>query len=72
VPEAEVSPGILNVGLRESRPSDFIAQWLLCARWSQKKERRIGDIFKRETLMFNGYQDEVAHMYEDMDLRANF
>ncbi len=41
-------------------------------RWSQKKERRIGDIFKRKTLMFNGYQDEVAHMYEDMDLRVNY
>jgi len=41
-------------------------------RWSQKKERRIGDIFKRETLMFNGYEEEVAHMYDDMDLRVNF
>ena len=41
-------------------------------RWSQKKERRIGDIFKRETLMFNGYEEEVAAMYDDMDLRVNF
>jgi len=41
-------------------------------RWSQKKERRIGDLFKRETLMFNGYLDEVAHMYDDMDLSVNF
>ncbi len=41
-------------------------------RWSQKKERRIGDIFKRETLMFNGYEEEVAHMYDDMDLKVNF
>ena len=41
-------------------------------RWSQKKERRIGDIFKRETLMFNGYQDEVAHLYKGMDLSVNF
>ncbi len=41
-------------------------------RWSQKKERRIGDIFKRETLMFNGYEEEVAHMYDDMDMRVNF
>jgi len=41
-------------------------------RWSQKKERRIGDIFKRKTLMFNGYEAEVAHMYDDMDLRVNF
>jgi sulfoxide reductase catalytic subunit YedY len=40
-------------------------------RWSQAKERRIGDIFKRDTLMFNGYQDEVAHLYDDMDLRVN-
>jgi sulfoxide reductase catalytic subunit YedY len=41
-------------------------------RWSQKKERRIGDIFKRETLMFNGYEEEVAHMYDDMDLQVNY
>ena len=41
-------------------------------RWSQKKERRIGDIFKRETLMFNGYEEEVASLYDDMDLRVNF
>lgn len=41
-------------------------------RWSQKKERRIGDIFKRKTLMFNGYEEEVASMYDDMDLRVNF
>jgi len=41
-------------------------------RWSQKKERRIGDIFKRETLMFNGYQEEVVHMYKGMDLSVDF
>ncbi len=41
-------------------------------RWSQKKERRIGDIFKQKTLMFNGYEEEVAGMYEDMDLHINF
>jgi sulfoxide reductase catalytic subunit YedY len=37
-------------------------------RWSQKRERRIGDFFKRDTLMFNGYGDEVAHLYAGMDL----
>lgn len=37
-------------------------------RWSQRKERRIGDFFKRETLMFNGYQ-EVASLYAGMDLK---
>ena len=41
-------------------------------RWSQKKERRIGDIFKRETLMFNGYEEEVAALYDDLDLTVNF
>lgn len=41
-------------------------------RWSQKKERRIGDIFKRKTLMFNGYEEEVAHLYKGMDLKVNF
>ncbi|MGB2868676.1 MAG: protein-methionine-sulfoxide reductase catalytic subunit MsrP [Bacteroidota bacterium] len=41
-------------------------------RWSQKSERRIGEFFKRKTLMFNGYADQVAHMYAGMDLRKNF
>ena len=41
-------------------------------RWSQARERRIGDFFKRETLMFNGYADEVAPLYAGMDLKKNF
>ncbi len=41
-------------------------------RWSQATERRIGDFIRRETLMFNGYADEVAHMYAGMDLQENF
>jgi sulfoxide reductase catalytic subunit YedY len=41
-------------------------------RWSQARERRIGDFFKRETLMFNGYGDEVASLYAGMNLRKFF
>lgn len=41
-------------------------------RWSQKKERRIGEFKKRETLMFNGYAEQVASMYKGMDLKINF
>lgn len=41
-------------------------------RWSQAKERRIGEFFKRDTLMFNGYAEEVAHLYQGMDLRKHF
>jgi sulfoxide reductase catalytic subunit YedY len=41
-------------------------------RWSQKRERRIGEIFKRDTLMFNGYAAEVAGLYDDLDLTVNF
>jgi sulfoxide reductase catalytic subunit YedY len=41
-------------------------------RWSQASERRIGDFLKRETLMFNGYEEEVAAMYKDLDLVKNF
>jgi sulfoxide reductase catalytic subunit YedY len=41
-------------------------------RWSQSKERRIGEIFKRDTLMFNGYGDFVASLYTGMDLRKDF
>jgi len=38
-------------------------------RWSQSKERRLGEIFTRKTLMFNGYGDQVAAMYNGMDLK---
>jgi len=41
-------------------------------RWSQKRERRIGEFFKRKTLMFNGYGEEVASLYTGMDLQKNF
>jgi len=40
-------------------------------RWSQKKERRIGEFRRRDTLMFNGYM-EVASLYSGMDLRRYF
>lgn len=41
-------------------------------RWSQAKERRIGEFLKRKTLMFNGYADQVEQLYAGMDLQANF
>lgn len=41
-------------------------------RWSQSRERRIGEVLKRDTLMFNGYAEQVADMYSGMDLRKYF
>ncbi len=41
-------------------------------RWSQARERRIGEWFMRPTLAFNGYAEQVASMYSGMDLRKNF
>jgi sulfoxide reductase catalytic subunit YedY len=40
-------------------------------RWTQAQERRLGELFKRKTLMFNGYS-EVAGLYAGMDLRKNY
>ena len=37
-------------------------------RWTQATERRIGEFLRRPTLMFNGYEEEVAHLYKGMDL----
>ena len=37
-------------------------------RWTQATERRIGEFFRRPTLMFNGYEEEISHLYKDMDL----
>ncbi len=41
-------------------------------RWSQATERRIGEFFRRPTLLFNGYGDQVASLYEGMDLRKDY
>ena len=38
-------------------------------RWSQKRERVLGKFLKQKTLMYNGYEKEVAHMYKGMDLK---
>lgn len=41
-------------------------------RWSQASERRIGELSRRETLMFNGYGEQVASLYADMDLSLHY
>jgi sulfoxide reductase catalytic subunit YedY len=41
-------------------------------RWSQKTERRLGEFFRRPTLLFNGYADQVGSLYSGLDLRANY
>ena len=41
-------------------------------RWSQARERRLGEFFKRKTVLFNGYGDQVAGLYTGMDLRKDY
>ena len=41
-------------------------------RWSQATERRLGEILRRKTLMFNGYGDQVASLYNGMDLKKYY
>jgi sulfoxide reductase catalytic subunit YedY len=41
-------------------------------RWTQKRERRLGELTSRETLPFNGYAEQVASLYSGMDLKVNF
>ena len=41
-------------------------------RWSQAKERRIGEDGQRETLIFNGYEDEVGSLYAGMNLKRRY
>jgi methionine sulfoxide reductase catalytic subunit len=41
-------------------------------RWSQRTEHRIGEFTSRNTLLFNGYAEQVGYLYEGMDLRVNF
>ena len=42
------------------------------SRWDQATERRIGEFFKRKTLLFNGYAEQVASLYAGLDLKKNF
>lgn len=41
-------------------------------RWTQARERRLGEFLRRPTLMFNGYGDQVASLYAGMDLKRNY
>ena len=41
-------------------------------RWSQSRERRIGEVLKRKTTLFNGYEEQVGHLYKGMDLKKHF
>ena len=41
-------------------------------RWDQRRETRLGELFKRKTLAFNGYADQVADLYKGMDLKKHF
>ena len=41
-------------------------------RWDQRRETRLGELFKKETLAFNGYAEQVASLYKDMDLKKYF
>ena len=41
-------------------------------RWSQSSERQIGEFSRQPTLMFNGYEEAVAHLYAGMDLVKNY
>jgi sulfoxide reductase catalytic subunit YedY len=41
-------------------------------RWSQATERRIGEFGRRDTLMFNGYAEQIASLYEGMDLTTYY
>ena len=61
----------------ESAPSEYgfyanVNPEVSHPRWSQRRERRIGDLRKRKTLPFNGYSEQVSTLYRGMDLRTLF
>jgi sulfoxide reductase catalytic subunit YedY len=77
---------IVKITLTEAQPQttwkQTVPEWygfysnvnpdVSATRWSQATERRIGEFSMRPTQLFNGYADQVAHLYDGMDLRANF
>tara|TARA_B100001996_G_scaffold68728_1_gene50147 strand:+ start:270 stop:1199 length:930 start_codon:yes stop_codon:yes gene_type:complete len=61
----------------EEAPSEYgfysnVNPYVSHPRWSQKRERRIGDFRKRDTIMFNGYSKFVNNLYTNMDLKKHF
>lgn len=79
------SKAIVKIELTEQRPSTFwteaapseygffanVNPTVNHPRWSQATERRIGELGRRETLMFNGYGEYVAHLYDDPNYDTN-
>lgn len=80
------SKAIVKIELTESMPSTFwnivapneygfyanVNPEVPHPRWSQATERRIGENRRRETLLFNGYAEQVGQLYANMDLRVNY
>ena len=78
--------GILKIELVEEQPAtlwssvspneygfySYVNPNVSHPRWSQASERRIGEFARRPTLMFNGYEEQVAPLYEGMDLKKNY
>ncbi len=78
--------GIVKIELTAEQPSTFwndiapqeygfysnVNPQVAHPRWSQATERRIGEAGRRKTLMFNGYAEEVAHLYDGMDLSKDY
>ena len=65
--DASASPELLDAAQLEQRTGIPATWWM-----SQARERRLGEFAKRKTLLFNGYADQVAHLYAAMDLRKHF
>jgi len=77
---------IVKITLTENEPpttwNNYASDWygfysnvnpnVNTVQWSQATERRIGELGRRETLLFNGYADQVASMYEGMDLKKYY
>jgi sulfoxide reductase catalytic subunit YedY len=69
--------GMPNTSWNMSNPSEYgfysnVNPKVDHPRWSQASERRLGEFRKRPTLMFNGYGDQVATLYNGMDLKKNY
>ena len=64
--------GALLAGFVAALPVVLWQAWQFIAPGLYKRERRIGEFFRRPTLPFNGYGDQVARLYAGMDLRREF
>ena len=68
--DKQIELGNIGLAKQQGMPIEDTVRWL--ARIVGVPSEELGEFLKRPTLMFNGYGEQVAHLYDGMDLIANY